>query len=85
MNNQELTQEKTKIDYIREMAEDDFECGHPFDPDDFDEFKKGVEEDIDIKVTHEDFELYFAFFDEVREQAYDLEQYDDEFDLADDN
>ncbi len=36
MNNQQ----EAKIDYIREMAEDDFECGHPFDPDDFDEFKK---------------------------------------------
>ena len=72
MNEQELTQEKTKIDYIREMAEDDFECGHPFDPDDFNEFKKIVKGDTGLEVSHEDFNKYFEFFDEVREQAYNF-------------
>ena len=63
-----------KKSYIREMAEEDFECGHPFDPDDFNNFKKGIKEDTGLEVSHTDFVLYFNFIDEIREeQSYDFE------------
>ena len=74
---------KTKDEAIKEMARIDYEGGHPMDPDDFDEFKRGCKED-GLDVTEEDFAKYFEYFDEIRGGEADDED-DDILDESIDN
>ena len=56
--------------YIKNMAKESYESGHPFDPYDFEYFKHGCKDD-GYDVTEADFEYYFECFDEIRSQEYD--------------
>lgn len=56
--------------YLKELAKNDFESGHPFDPYDFEYFKHGCKDD-GYDVTEADFDKYFEYFDEFRECQYD--------------
>ena len=56
--------------YLKELAKNDFESGHPFDPYDFEYFKHGCKDD-GYDVTEDDFDKYFEYFDEFRECQYD--------------
>ena len=59
-----------KETFLKDMAKNDYEVGHTFDPYDFDYFKKICEEDGHV-VTEDDFDRYFELLDEVRACAYD--------------
>ena len=54
-------------EYLRETAQNDYDCGHPMDPDDFEEFRKICEND-GYSVTRADFDTYFELFDEIRSE-----------------
>lgn len=56
--------------YLKELAKNDYESGHPFDQYDFEYFKHGCKED-GYDVTEDDFNKYFEYFDEIRECQYD--------------
>jgi hypothetical protein len=54
-------------EYLKEAAQEAYDCGHPMDPDDFEEFRKICEED-GYTVTRTDFNTYFKLFDEIRNE-----------------
>lgn len=51
--------------FLKELAESDFTVGHHMNSDDFEEFKK-IALKNGIKVTPEDFNKYFDYFNELR-------------------
>ena len=51
--------------YLKDMAKNDYEVGHTFDPYDFEYFKHGCKDD-GYDVTEADFDKYFEYFDEIR-------------------
>lgn len=57
------------LKFIKEMAQEDWNCGHPFDLDDYGLFVKTVEE-CGFKPTEELFTIYFEFLDEIRAECY---------------
>ena len=56
--------------YLKDMAKNDYEVGHTFDPYDFEYFKHCCKDD-GYDVTEDDFDRYFELLDEVRACAYD--------------
>lgn len=56
--------------YLKDMAKNDYEVGHTFDPYDFEYFKHVCKDD-GYDVTEDDFDRYFELLDEVRACAYD--------------
>ena len=56
--------------YLKELAKNDYESGHPFDPYDFEYFKHGCKDD-GYDVTEDDFHKYFEYFDEIRSCDFD--------------
>ena len=61
----ENVSEETAI--IREMAKNDYESGHPLDPDDYDEFALMLKEE-GMTASRELFDEYFEVFDNIREE-----------------
>jgi hypothetical protein len=66
-----------KKEYLRDMARDHWECGHPFSSDDFIYFQNLCKED-GFKVTEEDWNYYWNCFDDCRENYYDDDINEDE-------
>ena len=56
--------------YLKELAKNDFESGHPFDPYDFEYFKHICKDD-GFDVIKSDFDKYFEYFDEIRSCDFD--------------
>lgn len=57
-------------DYIQQMAEEDYNSGHPFDYDDFDEFKSICKDD-GYDVTKKEWNLYWKVLENLPEESYD--------------
>lgn len=51
------------------MAKDDWECGHPFSPDDYEEFASYCKAE-GFDCTPELFDYYFECYDYLREDYY---------------
>lgn len=47
--------------YVKNMAKDSFECGKPFDSDDFNEFKQILEDD-NFKLSDEEYEKAWNYY-----------------------
>lgn len=62
---------KGTLKYIRQIANDGFDCGHTYDPDDFDAFKKDLNCDGYYYIHRSDFGYYFSCLDDARERYYD--------------
>lgn len=61
---------------IYDMADEDYEAGHPFTPEDaLDWFESGEEESIPPELAKEAADYYFEAFDDIREN--DNSQYDE--------
>ena len=63
-----LETDTNKQDFLKQMAQDDWDCGHTFDPDDFHEFKKICKE-CGFDVDNNDFNLYFEYIEDCRHKA----------------
>ena len=50
------------------MAQDDWDAGHTFDPDDFHEFKK-IAKECGFNVNKKDFDKYFEYLEDIRYKA----------------
>ena len=57
-----------KKEYLMRFAEDDYEAGYPFDPDDFNEFKRICKEGSGLEMNESDFEAYFEYYNEIKEE-----------------
>ena len=67
---------KEILDYVKNWAYDSYDCGHPMDSNDFDEFKKILLEDLEdnlettYTLSEKDleylFDYYYEMFDEAR-------------------
>lgn len=62
-----------KKEYLRDMAREHWECGHPFSSDDFIYFQNLCKED-GFKVTEEDWNYYWNCFDDCREDYYNIDE-----------
>lgn len=76
----ESTKPKGLSDYQKEiiydMADEDYEAGHPFTPEDaLDWFESGEEESIPPELAKDAADYYFEAFDDIREN--DNNQYDE--------
>lgn len=54
--------------WLKEMAQDDWDAGHTFDPDDFHEFKK-IAKECGFNVNEKDFDKYFEYLEDIRYKA----------------
>lgn len=64
---------------IRDMAAEDYDCGHPMsDTDALEWFSSGEEKDIPIELASEAADYYFEAFDQVRED--DNSDWDEDLD-----
>lgn len=63
----ETNQKMDPMEYVRDMAAEDYEVGHPQDPDDYEEFASILQSD-GIEPSEELFSYYFECFDEMKEQ-----------------
>lgn len=61
--------EMTKDEYLRDMAQADWETGQLFSADDFNYFKHGCADD-GYEVTEEDFQKYWEYIDECRANQF---------------
>lgn len=73
INQTQVTQEVTeafdkKQAWLKEMAQDDWDAGHTFDPDDFHEFKK-IAKECGFNVNEKDFDKYFEYLEDIRYKA----------------
>lgn len=73
INQTQATQEVTeafdkKQAWLKEMAQDDWDAGHTFDPDDFHEFKK-IAKECGFNVNEKDFDKYFEYLEDIRYKA----------------
>lgn len=73
INQTQATQEVTeafdkKQAWLKEMAQDDWDAGHTFDPDDFHEFKK-IAKECGFNVNKKDFDKYFEYLEDIRYKA----------------
>lgn len=62
-----------KKEYLRDMAREHWECGHPFSSDDFIYFQNLCKDD-GFKVTEEDWNYYWNCFDDCREDYYNIDE-----------
>ena len=65
--------EVAKQQFLKELANLDYDVGHTYDPDDFSYFQRCCKDD-GWDVTEEDFEKYFEYLDEVRAEANSIEE-----------
>lgn len=65
----------SKEAFLKNLARDTYEAGHPYDPYDFSLFRRECAEE-GFSVTQKDFDKYFEYFDELRYDEYN--EYDEE-------
>lgn len=63
----EESENTNKEEYLKQLAQDSYDTGHPYDRDDFNEFKKICAED-GYEMTEVDFNKYFEYFDDCKEE-----------------
>lgn len=61
-----------KKEYLRDIAKEHWECGHPFGSDDFRLFQRLCKED-GFDVDEKDWSYYWECFEDCRSQYYDME------------
>lgn len=59
------------LEYTKDMAKDDWECGHPFDHNDVDEFRHLLRDEgfyVSIENAKDLFDYYFEQYDLCRDR-----------------
>ncbi len=63
--------------YIKNLAEEDWDCGHPFGSDDFRYFQRLCKDD-NIEVDESDWNYYWECFNNCKEDYYNDDDYGDD-------